>query len=204
MSDLKCIGIALSLIFVLLSCDQHDISNIPFISVDDIKIDGILAEGEWEGSRKIRVTATSFLFLSQNDEYLYVGVKNVGNVSRYLDLYLDNESMGTLNLHASMQLGERLLKEGWNDTIPAWNWGNNTNWEANIVEVISDDETISFQQSVKPYEGHEFKISKRKFTGRHIRMRLEIKDFMGQASDIIFPADSERADIESWLDIMVE
>ncbi len=103
-----------------------------------------------------------------------------------------------------LQLGERQLVGDWNDAVPAWDWGNNINWTANVVEVLNDDDEISFLESVKPYQGHEFRIAKKKIGGKNVRIRLEIKDFVGQSDDIVFPVTSVRKKTENWLMIELE
>ena len=186
-----------TLLFV--SCDKPKVTDIPYAAITEIQIDGLFSETEWDKSKIIDITPNNSLYLMQNDDYLFLGIKNNEDVGRYIDLYLDNKSMGTINFHASMQLGERELHNNWNDTIPEWNWGNNAEWKANYVEVIDDDEQIPFLESVKAYEGFEFQISKTKIRNTQFRMRIEVKDFMGQTSDIIFPSTASRMEKESWL-----
>lgn len=194
--------IIFALVIVLISCNNK--SDIPIISNANIEIDGLFTEGDWNNSRTIALTSNNILYLAQSGDYLFLGIKNDENVGRYVDLYLENEAIGIVNLHASMALGERELSDNWNDTIPAWNWGNNTHWTANIIEVISEDEEIPFLESVKPYQGHEFRISKKKIRDTKVKIRFEIKDFVGEANDIIFPIKSARSNSEKWLKVELE
>ena len=204
MNDIINSIIVLFVVFSLTFCSKPEITEIPFRSKVDIEVDGVFGAEEWDGAQTFQVTPTNFVSLFQNENYLFLGIRNKEHVSRYVDLYIANDAIGTTNLHASMQLGERQLIDHWNDTTPAWNWGNNIDWEANIVEVENEDETISFLESVKPYEGHEFQISKRKLKGEQVKIRIEIKDFVGQASDVIFPAASERYNTEHWFVITLK
>ena len=146
---------------LLTSCDQKKSTKIPFSSEINIRIDGVFDAEDWNSSKIIQLTPNNSLYLIQNKDYLFMGIYNNENVGRYVDMYLYNESLGTVNLHASMQLAERQLIGNWNDTIPAWNWGNNRDWISNKVEVVNDNDEIPFLESVKPYQGHEFQISKR-------------------------------------------
>ncbi len=102
-----------------------------------------------------------------------------------------------------MQLGERVLNKGWNDTLPAWNWGNNIDWLANKIEFGEKGRKSTFRESFKHYEGHEFRIAKRKFSSNHVKIRIEIRDFDGQAKDIIFPDNSERYNLENWFNLQL-
>lgn len=184
--------------FILFSsCRESNLTDVPFRANMNIQIDGLFDEEDWNRSRTIEITPSNSLHLVQDKYYLFLGISNYEDIGRYVDLYIDNDSIGIINLHASMQLGERLLTDNWNDTIPVWNWGKNTYWTANNVVVIDESEEISFLESVKPYQGHEFKISKNHI-GKKIRVRLEIKDFLGKASDIVYPFNSERQRTEDW------
>lgn len=97
-----------------------------------------------------------------------------------------------------MQLSQRQLGTVWNDTIPKWNWGNNHNWKANKVKIISNNQTMTFIETVARYEGFEFKIAKSKLKSNTSKIRLEIKDFIGKDDDIVFPIDSERLNTKNW------
>ncbi len=198
--NLMCIRFFIILLSITLftSCDELNSTDIPFSSKINIQIDGLFNKEDWSNSKVIELTSNNSLYLIQDKDNLFLGIQNKENVARYIDLYIDNESIGTINLHASMQLGERQLIDEWSDTIPEWNWGNNTNWTANKVEVVSEDEKIPFIESLKSYDGHEFQISKKKINNKKVKIRLEIKDFVGQADDIIFPINSERKRTDNW------
>ncbi|MEQ9427044.1 MAG: hypothetical protein RJQ09_21660 [Cyclobacteriaceae bacterium] len=186
---------------LLVSCTRSSQEQIPFNSDLNIQIDGQFGSSEWSQPQILELTPHNFLYLIHDEDYLYIGINNQEQVGRYVDLYLFNESMGIINLHASMQLGERELVGNWNDTIPKWNWGNQKNWMANTVEVVNEDEDLTFLESVRPYEGHEFRISKEKIQRSDLKMWIEVKDFMGQANDIIFPANSDPVKTETWFPV---
>lgn len=190
---------------VLFSCSSHyDTLKVPMRHQIHISIDGIFDTKEWEHSRVIDITQKNKMYLVHNEDYFFLGIKNNESVARYIDLYIENDSIGTINLHASMQLSERVLSNVWNDTIPKWNWGNNNNWIANKVKPISNDESIPFIETVTHYEGFEFKISKNKLKSNTSKIRIEIKDFIGKETDIIFPSESERLDTERWFLLKLE
>ena len=169
-----------------------------------IQIDGFFNANEWRKSKAIEIVFNNTLYLIQDKDYFYLGIKITEDLGRYIDLYIANDSIGTINLHASMQLGERQLMDYWSDTIPAWNWGNNVEWAANNVKVVNESKEMSFMESVEDYEGFEFRISKSKIKSKNIKVRLEIKDFLGQASEIVFPLNSNRMKTEDWFLIEFE
>ncbi len=192
------------LLVLFTSCTNSNSIFIPSGSQTDITIDGIFNSEEWEESTTVNITENNTLYLIQNEDYLFLGVRNNENLGRYVDMYITNDSIGVLNLHASMQLGERALGITWNDTMPAWNWGNNTNWSANEVKVIDESEQITFLESVEFYQGFEFKIAKDKIQSKISKIRIEIKDFMGKEDEIIFPLNSERSNTDNWLVIELD
>ena len=199
----RSVTIALIATFTL-ACTNSSSVKIPFSSDPGITVNGNFDNNEWTGGKSIQITPYNYLLLIQDNGNIYLGIKNQENVARYVDLYLYHDSFGTLNLHASMQLGERLLMGNWNDTTPEWNWGNNENWSANKVEVVNDDENISFFESLKPYQGHEFQISKRRIRNSNFRLRVEIKDFVGEAKDIVFPENSDKRNTATWLQVYLD
>ncbi|WP_298899639.1 hypothetical protein [uncultured Psychroserpens sp.] len=194
--------IALISLTLLVSC--NDFNEIPLKSNMDIQIDGLLREKDWEDSKIVTVTPSTTLFYIEDEVNLFIGIRNTDSINRYIDLYINNDSIGTINLHASMQLGERVLGDHWNDTIPTWNWGNNKNWISNNVEIVNHNENMSFKESIASYEGFEFKISKQKIKSKKNRIRIEIKDFLGEAQDIVYPLDSERNTTENWNPILLK
>ncbi|WP_298895137.1 hypothetical protein [uncultured Psychroserpens sp.] len=194
--------VALISLTLLVSC--NDFNEIPLKSNIDIQIDGLLKEKDWEDSKIITVTPSTTLFYIEDEVNLFIGIRNTDSINRYIDLYINNDSIGTINLHASMQLGERVLGDHWNDTIPTWDWGNNKDWISNNVEIVNHNENMSFKESIVPYEGFEFKISKRKIKSKKNRIRIEIKDFLGEAQDIVYPSDSERNTKENWNPILLK
>ena len=196
----------LSVLFVILwtACSPSDAPDIPWVQKATIKIDGLFDSTEWKQSSTIRLTPNNCLYLMQDEESLFLGLRHNEDVKRYVDLYFHNDSIGTINLHASMQLGERVLKDRWNDTIPGWSWGNNTYWMANRVEIRKEANENPFPENLNPYEGHEFQISKKKLKGKQIKLRLEIRDFMGKASDLSFPVHSQRYQTDQWMLLRLE
>ncbi len=166
-----------------------------------MEIDGFLNLDEWQDSKIINMSEDNTLYLCQSEEFLFIGIKHNEEIRRYVDLYLENDAIGTINLHASMQLGERNLTGQWSDTAPGWNRGNNTDWNANTVSFTSGSLQGSFLESLKDYQGHEFQISKKRLIKNQFKLRIEVRDFDGEAEDIQFPSTSTRVESTGWFDI---
>jgi len=183
---------------LLMACANSKKKNIPKLNGIHITTDGMFTEQAWGKAKQIEMNTYNKLLLFQTDSFLYVGVRNIEKIARYVDVYINSDSLGLLNLHASMQLGERKLEGNWNDTIPTWHWGNNNQWTANIVSVNTKKNNLPFLETINTYEGFEFKISKRKIGNTEIALRIEINDFMGEATSIIFPDGLLDYDLKNW------
>ena len=174
--------------------------KVPLLPDAGIQPDGNFDEKVWRQARKVKLAEHTTLYLFQNQDALFIGVKNEDGARRYTDVYFHNEAIGTVNLHASMQLGERGLTANWDDSTPAWNWGNNSQWQANTAKLDeTKDKQLPFSDRLQPYQGQEFRIDKAKLKAEQVRLRLEVRDFMGEAEAISYPKESTRADVNSWL-----
>ena len=176
--------------------------KVPLLPDAGIQPDGNFEEKVWQKARKVKLAERTTLYLFQNQDALFVGIRNEDGARRYTDAYVHSEAIGTVNLHASMQLGERVLHDGWDDSTPAWNWGNNSQWQANTVKLDeAKDKQLPFSDRLQPYHGQEFRIDKTKLAPGQVRLRLEVRDFMGEAEAISFPEESTRADVGSWVSL---
>lgn len=170
--------------------------KVPF-NISSVEIDGFFKEKEWAGAKMIEVGNKTHLFLKQDKQFIFLGIKRNPGMAIYVDFYL-KEKKSIRNLHASMQLGERELTGEWNDSSPDWQWGNNKLWSANSVRYVTDDESIPFLNQINEYEGYEFKIDKTMITSKKIQIMIEIRDFMGEAKTIIYPEAAKRDNSSKW------
>ena len=185
----------------LVACNTSNNSNTPMDNSVAISIDGIIDANEWKTSRVYDIASENKLYLVQDEAYVYMAIKRDAKVARYVDVYLTNDSNELINLHASMQLGERLLIGNWDDNNPAWKWGNNDGWQSNTARIIKKGNDLSFLETLKPYDGYEFKISKKKIKSNNFKLRIEIKDFIGEAEEITFPKNTDRKEQKNWFQI---
>ncbi len=84
------------LLFIACKHSGSDLNRIPTLNSNNIQIDGIFTEGEWKASHQIELAPRLILFLGQTSDYVFLAIKNGENVSRYVDLYVDNEIIGTI------------------------------------------------------------------------------------------------------------
>jgi hypothetical protein len=99
-----------------------------------------------------------------------------------------------------MQIGERLLTgNSWTDSEPAWRWGNHIDWIASEAKIDPHkDRDLPLAERFIPYDGMEFQLRRSRFGGKQWRVRVEVRDFTGRLSDIIFPGGSERRNASRW------
>lgn len=174
--------------------------HVPETTGSPVLIDGQFSPGEWEGASEITISDAVTLLLQQRAGHVFLGIKTPPTVPRYIDLFVHVDD-ALYNLHASAQVGERLLADTtWSDAEPPWRWGNHVDWIANEVKAdptVPRDEP--WTDRLFPYEGFEFQLRRARFVGPTWQVRIEVRDFMGTTSDIIFPSASQRKDTTHWL-----
>lgn len=169
-----------------------------------VTLDGIPGLQEWDNSLKIPLEENYILYLMADTDSLYLAVF-CKNVLPYTDIYVINNE-GIANLHASMQLGERLLPEdnSWDDETPAWNWGNNSHWTANTAKYKRGaSDSLPFREQLEAYEGQEFRIAISKL-GREFSLLVVIRDFVDPEILVSFPVNGNPYDTGSWQTISVD
>jgi len=180
------------------SVSGQQVVKVPEGNSNPILIDGIFSKAEWQDALTIKANDSVTLFLKQFRGHVFIGVKTDTSYPAYVDLFLLNGSNELYNLHASMQIGERLLSgNAWTDREPAWRWGNHGGWIANEAKYDSSKaRSLPDNEKVFPYEGKEFHLLRTRFTGKQWRLRVEVR---GSATDIVIPTDSERMNVARWL-----
>lgn len=179
---------------------KPQITRVPHRTTQAVEIDGRIRSEEWDGSHELLITpdVTLMMFHTKDDVLLAVRLKTAAPA--YVDMFLLLEDEKRVNLHASMQVGERELPSaGWTDRAPPTHWGKQDRWQANFVrQVQGKPETAPLSESLVPYDGFEFRLSKDRFGRKGWRLRLEVRDFMGERKDIVFPTQSNRMDVATW------
>lgn len=177
--------------------------SIPVSKSITVKADGQFREQEWGLATLVYSSARYQIRVMADSTSIYIGVESAEPAHHYTDLYFSGLQL--MNLHASMQLGQRVLPQqsGWNENDPPWVWGNNKGWNANAVRyLIGADERDPFSKQVYPYFGQEFVIS-RKLVGNQFRMAISIGDFEGLSPTTFFPQGVELTNIKGWYEIVI-
>lgn len=179
--------------------------RVPLVSIESVEIDGRIGGDEWKGAHEVTVApdVTLLVFHTKDDVLLAVRLKTPAPA--YVDIFLLLEEEKRINLHASMQVGERALPaKGWTDREPPTHWGRQDRWRANAVKQLpGKPKSAPLTETLVPYEGFEFQLARERFGGKRWRLRLEVRDFMAERPDIIFPNQSTRMDSASWGELLL-
>jgi hypothetical protein len=162
-----------------------------------VTIDGSLDVSEWQGAQRIDLTSGAVLWLKQTQSHVCFAVEPGEAGPRYVDVFIADRAGALHNLHASMQVGERALPERrWTDEDPPTTWGQTTGWSANAATRLDPETHAPSIEQLAPFDGYEFVIDRAQLSPW--RIRIEVRDFHGEARDIVWPAQSRRTDIATW------
>lgn len=163
-----------------------------------VTVDGMLNVSEWQGAQRIELTSGATIWLQQTPSHVCFAVEPGEAGPRYVDVFIADRAGVLHNLHASMQVGERTLpaRGRWNDENPETNWGRTTGWSANAATTLDPETHGPSIEQVAPFDGYEFVIDRAVLSPW--RIRVEVRDFHGEARDIVWPAGSRRTDIATW------
>lgn len=166
-----------------------------------ILIDGQIRRDEWAGANKTTIKPGIDLYSLHNKHYVYLSVQYDTTMYKnyYCDLYFDLGNDTLLNIHASQQLGERLLKgTNWTDSEPAIKWGDINSWTANEVKYDREHKVYL------PYTALEFQISKKKLPEEKLKISLQSKDFNWEKDIINFPEGTDFKANQKWFTLHYE
>lgn len=161
-----------------------------------ILIDGIMKKDEWAGANRTTIQTGVDMYTLQDEHFLYLSIRydTALFANYYTDLYFETGKDTLLNLHASQQLGERILiGSAWTDSEPAIAWGYLSDWTAN---------TIKFDRLKKTYIHYntlEFQIAKSKIPSGPLRIALQTRDINWEKKIINLPEGGNFRDTTDWL-----
>ncbi len=180
--------------------------RLPHRPEEKIAIDGKISPQEWQGAHEIEIAGDAKALVFQTERDLLLAIRITTPSPAYVDVFLLLDDGKRINLHASMQVGERELPaDGWDDREPPTHWGRQAQWRGNAVKKApGKDESAPIDEMFLPYDGYEFRLAKARFGGRTLRMRIEVRDFAARRSDLVYPEASTRFDAASWAVLSLE
>lgn len=162
-----------------------------------VTVDGALTVAEWQGAQRIELSGNAVLWLLQTPQYLCLAAETQQAGPKFVDIFIVDRAGATHNLHASMQIGERVLpNRRWTDEDPPTVWGQTTGWTANAAPRRADaNPSAPVAEQLAPFDGYEFVIDRARLAPW--RIRVDVRDF-GEGRDIVWPAQSRRNDVATW------
>lgn len=185
-----------------LAAQEQHVVRVPAATAAELVLDGKIRDLEWSQAARVDLGQGVALLVKADNEHVALALTSRGK--RYTDIFVAREGGATLNLHASMQTGERILTGAeWTDTTPPWTWNNNAQWRASVVKVRANADTAQpFARQVVPFDGQEFLIE-RALLPKRVVVRIEVRDFTGVDRDVVWPAASSRFDPSGWMKLVL-
>ncbi len=163
-------------------------------------LDGHCDDKEWLSATKFELPANTAVYLMHNKHSFFVCAKGKANDYTVVDVYIEHPETGQLyNLHASAQLGERVMT---GKTWDEFSWWNNKDWSGFWVPYAGEEETKSGKRT-KFLEGshREVQILKKKFAGNTLNMMIRLSGLShnGQYGAVFFyPEKAIDTDKLTW------
>lgn len=108
-------------IVLIHSCGRQIDTNVQMVESEtsSIEVDGLFNEPEWSQATVHHLSDTLDLLLFHNATDVFIGIKSLSEYQKTsTDLYLKNGKLQPINLHASMQLGERqFVQNSWDAMV---------------------------------------------------------------------------------------
>jgi len=185
-----------------------DVARVPETNGAPVMVDGVFSEGEWDDALMVDVSEAVKLYLKQEKGNVFIGVRCIRLITPVVDLFIQPTGSEIHQLHASAQIGERVLG-GSVEEDPPWVWGHSPDWYANevrwdrglearlVAEGVSEGEAQ--YRAVFPSDGFEFQISAAKFESSEWRIRIEVPSAPDYDRPFVFPPETERRSTDGWL-----
>lgn len=194
---------------------DRQVVRVPEGNGRPILIDGIFSPGEWDDALKISIRPNVELLLKKNAGFIFVGIRYIPFRIAVVDLFISPEGETIHQLHASAQLGERILNEtpGISDD-PEFVWGDTAGWYGNEIRwsevkmraLMKEGKSQGEAQmaALYKYDGFEFQIRQSKFGSREWRVHLETPTGPDWTKTTVFPEGTDAASTAGWLKLEFE
>ena len=184
-----------------LLCDSAAAEDVAVNRADMTPLfDGDCVEDEWQSATRIALPSEVSVFLMHDDDYVFVCAQGKPDDFTVVDLYIRNTGSGELhNLHASAQLGERILTaEEWGET-DHWNldgWGGFWVPYAGEIETEAGSRTRFLRGTDR-----EIQVGRGKFPGTAWTMMISVSAVNhdgGFDAELSFPEGGVNTDASTW------
>jgi hypothetical protein len=181
-----------------------------------ILVDGVFTPGEWDDALTIDVRPGLQLLVKRAAGFVFIGVRYTPYSLAVVDLFISPDGKAIRQLHASAQLGERLLtgsRPDAEDSAP-FIWGETAGWYANEVRwnegkvqsLVKEGKSQSDAQAaaVYKYDGFEFQIRQSKFGSGRWLVRLESPRSPDWSKPVVYPEGTTAVSTRGWLTLVLE
>lgn len=162
--------------------------------------DGRCSKDEWQAATKIELPAQVSVYLMHDKDSLFVCAKGKAEDYTVVDLYIAHAETGHLhNLHASAQLGERLLTDKeWSES----EYWNLEDWGGFWVPYAGNEETDDGMRT-KFLEGshREIQVLRKKFAGNTWKMMIGVSAVNHEGkygAEFFYPESAVDNDESTW------
>jgi hypothetical protein len=150
---------------------------------------GFVGEKEWADAAWIELYDNVMLYISQDSQYIYVGIHSTDTTHTGIDLYLQTDRSCRYRLHISSAHGQsEMCDTVWTDM----DYCENRRWTSNIVESIFVDGKTEY---IAP-EIFEYQIERNLIPGSELRLMIHLK-----RPEKIVPSGATVDSTEEWLGI---
>lgn len=162
--------------------------------------DGRCEGNEWQAATQLELPAEVSVYLMHDADSLFVCAKGKKEDYTVIDLYIEHEETGLLyNLHASAQLGERVLTDkGWSE-LEFWNIED---WGGFWVPYAGNEETEDGVRTKFLKGSHrEIQVYRKKFKGDTWRIMIGVSAINHEGkygAEFFYPANAVDIDKSTW------
>jgi len=180
-----------------------------------VLLDGLFSPGEWADAKKIDIHSNVSLYLKKYREHVFVGVKIDPYKTSVVDMFISPDGESIHHLHASAQIGERIVNEDsgpWDN--PPFIWGNSVAWYANEIrwdngkmqELIKQGKSSDEAQAMSyfKYDGFEFQIKRSKFPADRWLFRIEVPMAPDFDKPVIYPPGTAMKFTKGWIELELD
>jgi len=195
--------------------DETESIRVPEGNGRPVLLDGLFSPGEWEDAVKIDLRQDVSLYLKKCGGHVFIGVKITPFKTSVVDMFISPDGKSIHHLHASAQIGERLVDENsgpWDN--PSFIWGYSADWYANEIrwdngkmqDLIKNGKSSGEAQEMSyfKYDGFEFQIKQSKFSSDQWFFRVEVPMGPDFGKPIVFPSGTEMKSPKGWIRLELE
>jgi 3-oxoadipate enol-lactonase len=188
---------------------------VPEGNGEPVLLDGLFSPGEWIDAKKVDIHPNVSLYLKKYRGHVFVGIKIAPFRISVVDIFLSPDGKSIHHLHASAQIGERMVHEDsgpWDN--PPFIWGNSVAWYANEIrwdngkmqELIKQGKSGDEAQGMSyfAYDGFEFQIKRSKFPADRWLFRIEVPMAPDFNKPIIYPPGTAMKSTKGWIELELD